>query len=77
VKQLFIGSAPRNGDLEVPVYFLKVKQGYVRKIEKYKLIHYILVNAGMKFGNKKKFRYGIPAYASAFRALLIGTKRSK
>jgi hypothetical protein len=45
----------RNGNLEVPVYFLKAKQGYtVRKMD--------IDGAGMKFRNKKKFRYGIPVH---------------
>jgi hypothetical protein len=50
---------------------LKGKQGYtVRKMEK-NISGYILVSAGIKFGNKKKFRYSIPAYTSPFRALCI------
>jgi hypothetical protein len=31
----------------------------------------ILMSAGMKFGNKKKFRYGIPVCDDPFRALHI------
>jgi hypothetical protein len=31
----------------------------------------MLISAGMKFRNKKKFRYSIPAYTSRFRALHI------
>jgi hypothetical protein len=30
----------------------------------------MLVSAGMKFRNKKKFRYGIPAYTGPFEALV-------
>jgi hypothetical protein len=30
---------------------------------------YILISAGKKFRNKKKFRYVIPAYTGPFRAL--------
>jgi hypothetical protein len=48
---------------EVPVYFLKMKQGYtVRIMETDKWIRYILISAGMKFRNRKKFRYGTPAH---------------
>jgi hypothetical protein len=38
-------------------------------MENDKWIQYILINAGMKFRNKKKFRYSIPAYTGPFRAL--------
>jgi hypothetical protein len=31
-----------------------------------------LIRAGMKFRNKKKFRYGIPAYTGPFQALDTG-----
>jgi hypothetical protein len=37
----------------------------------------ILISAGMKFRNKKKFRYGIPAYTGPFRALGEGAVRTK
>jgi hypothetical protein len=58
---MFISST-QNGNLEVPVFFLKAKQGYnIRKIGKYKWIQYILISAGMKFRNKKKFQH-IPAH---------------
>jgi hypothetical protein len=54
------------------VYVLKAKQGYtVRKIEKYEWIWCLLVSAGMKFSNRKNFRYGIPAYTGPFRALPV------
>jgi hypothetical protein len=56
-------SSARNGNLKVPLDCLRAKQGYiVRKIEKDKWLYYILVSAGMKFRNKKKFRYGIPVH---------------
>jgi hypothetical protein len=31
----------------------------------------VFISAGTKFRNKKKFRYGIPAYTGPFRALGI------
>jgi hypothetical protein len=34
------------------------------------IVVYILISAGMKFGNKK-IRYGIPAYTGPFPALYI------
>jgi hypothetical protein len=30
-----------------------------------------LISAGMKFRNKEKFRYGIPAYTGPFRVLVL------
>jgi hypothetical protein len=61
-----------NGNLEVPAYFLKAKQEYTyRKLKK---VHaFILISAGMKFSNEKKFRYGILAYTFPFRALDVCT----
>jgi hypothetical protein len=57
----------RNGNVEVPVYFLKVKQGHnVRIMENDKQTQYISISAGMKFRNKKKFRYSMPAYTDPF-----------
>jgi hypothetical protein len=57
------GRVNAQNNIYVPEYFLKAKQGYsVRGIERDKWIDYILVSAGMKFRNKKKFRYGIPSY---------------
>jgi hypothetical protein len=41
----------------------------VRNIKIVKWIWYILISAGMKFNNKTKFRYGIPAYTVPIRAL--------
>jgi hypothetical protein len=42
-------SSARNGNLEVPVYLLKAKQGHaIRKMGK----HIHLISAGMKFGKK-------------------------
>jgi hypothetical protein len=32
-------------------------------------IVYMLISAGMKFRNKKKYRYGKPVYSYPFRAL--------
>jgi hypothetical protein len=60
---LYVPSA-RNGNLEVPVYFLKTKQGYtVRKNGETKMVmQYILVSAGVKFRTKRKFRYGVLAH---------------
>jgi hypothetical protein len=50
-------------------YLLIAKQGYtVREMEKDKQVYYILISAGMKFRNKKKFRHNIPAYTGPFRA---------
>jgi hypothetical protein len=44
------------------------KQGYTaREMENGK---WILISAGVKFRNEKKFRYGIPAYTDPFRALI-------
>jgi predicted glycosyltransferase involved in capsule biosynthesis len=52
-------SSARNGNSEVPVYFLNAKLGYiVRKIEKHKGVQYIFITAIMKFMNKKNFWYG-------------------
>jgi hypothetical protein len=40
---------------------LKSEQGHtVRKMKKDKWIQYILIRAGKKFRNKKKFWYGMP-----------------
>jgi hypothetical protein len=39
------------------------------KMESDKWIWYILVSAGMKFGHKKMFWYGIPAYTGPLQAL--------
>jgi hypothetical protein len=43
----------RNGNLEVPLYLLKAKQGYTvrKRMEKVKCIQYILITVGMKFRN--------------------------
>jgi hypothetical protein len=61
----------RNGNLEMPAHFVKVKQEYyVRKMEKING-YFILIIAGMKFRNKKQFRYGVPAYTGPLRALCI------
>jgi hypothetical protein len=51
---IILPTSVRNGHLEVPVYFLKSKQGYtVRKIEKHKLnIYYTLLSAGMIKANE-------------------------
>jgi hypothetical protein len=46
-----------------------------KKINVY--IAYILISAGMKFRNKEKFRYGIPAYTGPFRALDITSSTRK
>jgi hypothetical protein len=54
------------------IYFLKAKQRYtVRKMEKDKWMYYILISAGMKFKNTKKFQCGIQAYTGPFQALLV------
>jgi hypothetical protein len=69
-QKLFTTSA-RNGVSEVPLCFLKAKQGYtVRKMEADKWIWYTLVSTGMNFRSKNKFRYGIPVFAAPFPALL-------
>jgi hypothetical protein len=60
-----------NGNLEVSVYFLRVKRGYAFKIEEAKWIEYMLISAAMKFSNKRKFWYGIPAYTDPFLALVL------
>jgi hypothetical protein len=36
----------------------------------YKWVQYVLIGAGMKFRNKKKFRYGIPPYTGPFQVLV-------
>jgi hypothetical protein len=55
----------RNGNLEVPVDFLERNKDMTsdkrEKINGYSV--YWLTSVGMKLRNKKKFRYGIPAYA--------------
>jgi hypothetical protein len=62
-EMILVVSSAQNGNLEVPVCFLKVKQGYtIRKMEEDKWIYYVFISAGMKFSNKKKFLYGIPAH---------------
>jgi hypothetical protein len=38
-----------------------------RKVNEH-ITYYILISAGMIFRNKKKFRFGIPAYTGPFRA---------
>jgi hypothetical protein len=48
-----------------------------KNIEKYKQIHYILISAGMKFRNKKKFLYGMPAHTGPFRALLMSNRSTE
>jgi hypothetical protein len=53
----------RNENLEVLVYFLKAKS-----IRKMGIIY--IDNVSMKFRNKTKFRYGTPAYANLFQALI-------
>jgi hypothetical protein len=60
-------TSARNGNSEVPVHKLKAKQGYtVRKMEKDKMdTVYLHICARMKFRNKKKFQYDIPAYISS------------
>jgi hypothetical protein len=40
-------------------------------MEKGKWIWYMLISASMKFRNKNKFWYGIPAYTGPFRALVF------
>jgi hypothetical protein len=40
-------------------------------------IVYILIRAGIKFTNKKNFRYFIPAHTSSFRALGISERTGK
>jgi hypothetical protein len=47
---------------------------YRKKMEKDKWKYYTLLRAGMKFRNKKKFRYDIPAYTGPFRALHVVDK---
>jgi hypothetical protein len=60
-------SSAEHGNLEVPAYFSKAKQGYtVIKMKKHKWIQYILISASLKFWNKKKFQYGILVYTSPF-----------
>jgi hypothetical protein len=68
-----ISTSARNGNVEVPVYFLKAKQGYtVRKLKKKgKWIWYIMISAGMKFRNKNKSQYGIPTCTGPFRAPIL------
>jgi hypothetical protein len=40
-------TSARNGNLKVPIYFLKARQGYiVRKMEKDKGLQYILMSFG-------------------------------
>jgi hypothetical protein len=68
-------SSARNGNVEAPT-LLESKRGYfVRKKLEKKLIYYILVYAGMKFRNKKKFLYVIPEYTDPFRALVCSNCR--
>jgi hypothetical protein len=56
----------------VSLYLLKAKQeNAFRNMERYKWIYYILVSAGVKFRNRKKFRFGIPVYTGPFRALRV------
>jgi hypothetical protein len=66
----------QQGNLVASMYFFKAKQKYtIRKMKKDKWLWCILKSAGMKFRNKKKFGYGIPAYTGPFQAL-IATKKS-
>jgi hypothetical protein len=37
-------------------------------------VEYMLESNGIKFRNKKKFRYGIPTYTGPFRALILPWK---
>jgi hypothetical protein len=65
VRRLIVTGA-RNENLELPVRFLKGKQGYsVRKMEKYKWIYGIFIGVGTEVKNIK-FRYGIPANTAYF-----------
>jgi hypothetical protein len=60
-----------NINSDMPVCFVKAKQEYtVRKMGKDKRIQSILISTGMKFSNRKKFRFGIPAYTGPFPALM-------
>jgi hypothetical protein len=55
----------RNGHLEVPAFFLKLKQGYTeRKMEK------VYIDKCRYEIQEKKFRYGIPAFTGPFRAII-------
>jgi hypothetical protein len=61
----------RNKNLEVPVYFLKEKQGYtVRKMER-KINGLMYIDKCCYEIQEKKFGYSIPAYAGQFRALSL------
>jgi hypothetical protein len=73
-----LGQLIQNGNLEVPVYLLKAKQGYaVTKMEKDKGICvyiglYIVISASMKCCNKRKFQCGKPEHTGRFRAPFLG-----
>jgi hypothetical protein len=67
----------RYGNLELPLYFLKAKQGYtarkkIKTIDGYSSLY--SDNSSMKFSNKNKFRYGIPACTGQFLAPVLGTE---
>jgi hypothetical protein len=56
-----------SGKSEVPVYYLKVKQGYTirkrwKKIYGYRLLYTYIDKCRYETEEQKKFRYGIPAY---------------
>jgi hypothetical protein len=64
--------------LEVPVYFLKAKQGYtVRKMETDKWTYCIMISEHIKFSNKKKFWYGMTAYTDPFLATVSAIMHHK
>jgi hypothetical protein len=44
----------------------------VRKTGRGKWIYCTLISAGMKFMNRNKFYYSMPAYNCSFRALIVG-----
>jgi hypothetical protein len=50
---------------------MKAKQGNTVRTRKRrdKWTEYLLISAGMKFRNKNKFWYGIPAYTGPLRVL--------
>jgi hypothetical protein len=54
---------------QVPVYFLKRNKERSSENLKYLNGYIIFISVRMKFRNKKKIRYGIPAYTGQFRAL--------
>jgi hypothetical protein len=65
-------SSEPHGNLEVPVCALLGSETRIYRQKKLKNINeYSMYYVGVKFSNKEKVPYGIPAYTGPFRALAL------